>query len=572
MVFMCNRVVINSLIFHANNLVNFPNKRLPVFMDYISVRVREPQRTAVDNFIKEIQKEDLSTQERVDLKDRLITVLEVAPLESLGNFSALASFAHDFIPSCFSFLDTKEISRAASVNMLFHKSSLLAYTEQFTHPNPSLSYSGLVNANSHIFNFDYYLKLLELIPTEKFGLISSLDLSGYGGNDAEFGKIIAHFPALTSIDLTEADDLTVASITALAAACPHLTDIKLSSCLRMEYTAAINILSQRYPRLRRIDLSESKWRTEIEDDDLDTLTRSCRELTHINLNYGKSFTNNGLRHIGTRCPNLEVLNLYCCTGINHEGILHIAQGCPKLNSIECCFDDGDKTMEVIAAHCRSLTHLRMVKCLVTNNGIDALVSTRPEDLDLKTIDLGYNRSIRSDAIFRLLDRFPNLETLGLEKIITIAPIKICRMLRKYPHIHFSAEDFIKFKRELEYAPSSSLGKFYQAVFKQEPISTSITDERLLEQIYYQVWELSGEKNEADWGRLHVFDDLEILLMAIRRALKVRVDDLSPEQKNCLYGKVYRLAGSPKTLDRKWGEKHAFENYTLLADALASLKE
>src|SRR5207249_3529837 len=47
----------------------------------------------------------------------------------MGRLASLHKIIHEVLPSCLSFLATKEIASAAAVNSLFHRSSWLAYHE-----------------------------------------------------------------------------------------------------------------------------------------------------------------------------------------------------------------------------------------------------------------------------------------------------------------------------------------------------------------------------------------------------------------------------------------------------------
>ncbi len=67
-----------------------------------------------------------------------------------------------------------------------------------------------------------------------------------------------------------------------------------------------------------------------------------------------------------------------------------------------------------------------------------------------------------------------------------------------------------------------------------------------------------------------FSNLSHLLYAVQETILIlsKLDSLSQEMKNEVYGKIYELAGSPKTDDLQWGETHAKDNILTLAEALA----
>ena len=95
-------------------------------------------------------------------------------------------------------------------------------------------------------------------------------------------------------------------------------------------------------------------------------------------------------------------------------------------------------------------------------------------------------------------------------------------------------------------------------------------------IYEMVWNLGGkvENGDLQWGEHHAFDKNKIFhfALAVGLAIWTKLDRLTPEEQNLVYGQIYELAGRPKTADSQWGEFHAFKSMTRLADALARIKK
>jgi hypothetical protein len=79
--------------------------------------------------------------------------------------------------------------------------------------------------------------------------------------------------------------------------------------------------------------------------------------------------------------------------------------------------------------------------------------------------------------------------------------------------------------------------------------------------------------DLNWGEHHALDDRLrfYFYLAVRKAISMKLERLSQDQKNQVYGNVYRLAGSPATDDGQWGEHHALDNLPRLNDAIDSLK-
>ncbi len=68
----------------------------------------------------------------------------------------------------------------------------------------------------------------------------------------------------------------------------------------------------------------------------------------------------------------------------------------------------------------------------------------------------------------------------------------------------------------------------------------------------------------------LFTDIPRFGRAVRMATMEMFNNFSENQKKKVYGKVYQLAGKPKTRDPKWGEHHAFENMLRFVDALEAV--
>ncbi len=69
---------------------------------------------------------------------------------------------------------------------------------------------------------------------------------------------------------------------------------------------------------------------------------------------------------------------------------------------------------------------------------------------------------------------------------------------------------------------------------------------------------------------NLFSDISRLSRAVKEATMEKFENLSQTQKNRVYGKIWELAGRPKTHDPKWGEHHAFDNMLRFVDALEAV--
>lgn len=90
------------------------------------------------------------------------------------------------------------------------------------------------------------------------------------------------------------------------------------------------------------------------------------------------------------------------------------------------------------------------------------------------------------------------------------------------------------------------------------------------EIFGEIYNLttdSAKESDPYWGQNHALDDPNRLLTAIKNVVEKRLDKLSSDQKNALYGTIYRMAGQPQSDDSQWGEHHAKDDTLRLIRAL-----
>ena len=86
-------------------------------------------------------------------------------------------------------------------------------------------------------------------------------------------------------------------------------------------------------------------------------------------------------------------------------------------------------------------------------------------------------------------------------------------------------------------------------------------------IFEMVYIESGiTSDDCQWGEHHAFDDMNVFCRAIRKAVSIKFDRLSVDDKNKVFGEIERLA-KPETEEVNWGKNHAFDNVLLLIDAM-----
>jgi len=138
----------------------------------------------------------------------------------------------------------------------------------------------------------------------------------------------------------------------------------------------------------------------------------------------------------------------------------------------------------------------------------------------------------------------------------------------------------QFKDERDYPAASAFAKLYQAIITREneneiseKIKTAFKDKELKENdrnlIYKMIYLCSGSPQTSDlqWGEHHVFDHPDIFFRAVHKAGLAKLNELTLDAKNNVYGFVYTLAGKPITSDLQWGKHNALNNFPRLFDAL-----
>ena len=86
-------------------------------------------------------------------------------------------------------------------------------------------------------------------------------------------------------------------------------------------------------------------------------------------------------------------------------------------------------------------------------------------------------------------------------------------------------------------------------------------ERFRQKIFYNIWKLAGEPQEADYGKVHVFDSPPKLQRAIAKIAVEIFKGLDQDKKDLVAWKVRDYAGQPLS-ESNWGENHALDDIPL----------
>ena len=134
------------------------------------------------------------------------------------------------------------------------------------------------------------------------------------------------FPKLTSINLSCCENITNASVFAIAKNCPQLITINLDKCAYIS-NASVIAIAHECPELRSINL---RWST-ITDASIVAIARGCSRLRSINLYRCRQLSDTCVIEIAHRCPRLAFINLNYCKKVTDAGKNALRQGCPDLD-------------------------------------------------------------------------------------------------------------------------------------------------------------------------------------------------------------------------------------------------
>lgn len=581
-----SKAIVNSLLFNAE----IGNVQ---YIRRLSEDLSAGQREAIRTIIAELTPAGtLPFEQRQTLRERISVLLP--DVQPGTQFTPI----RDLMPDILSYLPKKDKAQAARVSSFFHEPVPLLLLEEIK--TKTIWTFKELEKYRRIYHFDSLAKVLQIYP-ESSVLITDLDLSNGRTNfkidDASFLELIKLCPNLTGISLNRCAMLTENSVPELIQHCPHLTYISLPGCTWLKDNSVIEI-ARSYPLLEIIDLSNCR---DLTNNSLIRLAQSCPRLTNINCRNCKMLTDASLMQIAVSCPLLKSIDFSFCARITDASVLQLTLSCPLLTHILLgyCPLITDDSVSQIAQTYPNLESIKLSRCEGITDDSVMLIAQRCPRLSRIALD---HCEITDAAVFELAQRCPHLTTIDMFGCLELTDASICRvavnctrliridigdspnlsdvswwMLAKNASQLILDENDEKirfFRQELAYRPNSHLGHLYHSVITQSPLAaiqkllSGVQDQEILNLIHFHAWDLAGRPDGANWGSLHVLDDMNGFFIALRRSIEDRLKQLPEQEKNGIYGSIYRLAGSPQTDDPQWGEHHAADNLARLADALS----
>jgi Leucine-rich repeat (LRR) protein len=252
-------------------------------------------------------------------------------------------------------------------------------------------------------------------------------------------------------------------------------------------------------------------------------------------------------------PELEILRM------NHNKVRSFMgmSICPALEELYLAHNriESFADMPVLS----QLSHLWM-----QHNSVRSLAQL-PHLPELQALYLSHNQIT---SLPRSLVDMPHLTTLSLygNPILHVAP----EILASDRAVFAENPVIEKFRIERDYAVIDPLGRLYSAILHNGSFADlqtlftnlSIHDKHRIEEF---VWREANGPDVPNWGHAHCFDNQDIFERAVRRCILAKLERLPLESKTAAYCRVATLSGVAP--DPDYGEMHAFDNLTLLADAL-----
>ncbi|CAG8781326.1 17933_t:CDS:2, partial [Racocetra persica] len=250
----------------------------------------------------------------------------------------------------------------------------------------------------------------------------------------------------------------------LAPCCPNIHTLKLLGCRFLD-NDSINILLSRLDNLEVLDLSGLVIITNLI---CRTLSRKCKRLKHINLNWCQQINSVGIEYLVKGCqeleclkinglskisdqmmtkiallPNLKILSMESCPTLNDDHISILLKNQPSpspLTHIDLSNNQllTDETLKELGNSCPELSHLEVHECTnFTDNGFIYIASkcTKLEVIDLedcpcindevlqsfaahlsdlKKICLSYCELITDDGVITLLQQCTKISRIDLD--------------------------------------------------------------------------------------------------------------------------------------------------------------
>lgn len=167
-------------------------------------------------------------------------------------------------------------------------------------------------------------------------------------------KAMPDRPALKSLRMFSADQLTDAGIKALCKKCPGMVAIDLSQCTKLTNESAFAASRTWGAQLRYVNFAESK----LTDEGLISLSKSCTKLEDVDFSSCFTVTDLGVVALASVCFDMRAIAFNRCPNVTDASVFVIARNCSKLERAEFSHCQvSDVAVIAVLARCANLRFL-----------------------------------------------------------------------------------------------------------------------------------------------------------------------------------------------------------------------
>ncbi|XP_032233481.1 F-box/LRR-repeat protein 20 [Nematostella vectensis] len=156
-----------------------------------------------------------------------------------------------------------------------------------------------------------------------------------------------------------------------------LQHLRILDCSSLESVLSVGGLKSvltSVKNLREICLDHC-W-TSVTEENILLLGSNCPKLRAIATTRCKGVTDKALQSLAS-CKELEELNFSSCFQISDNGLVPLFQSCPRLLEVHVssCYGVTDRSVQALAKSCPYLRDLDVSWCHVTNEGLEAFLTS-----------------------------------------------------------------------------------------------------------------------------------------------------------------------------------------------------
>ncbi|XP_066508946.1 F-box/LRR-repeat protein 4-like [Hoplias malabaricus] len=238
--------------------------------------------------------------------------------------------------------------------------------------------------------------------------------------------------SLVCLELSCCHYLNEACVEVVCETCPHLQELDLSSCDRLQPQAFTHI--SRLARLRRLIL----YRTKIEQTALLSILTFCSELRQLNLGSCVMIEDYDVvvSVLAARCRNLVSLDLWRCRNLSERGLGELVSGCSFLEELDLgwcsSLHSSSGCFQLLGRKLQRLRKLFLTaNRTVCDNDLEQLAANCPA---LEQLDILGTRMVSAAALRKLLQSCPRLRLLDVSFCSQIDTRTVQELSSLFPNV------------------------------------------------------------------------------------------------------------------------------------------